>query len=98
MHKSAITLLTIISISLFINSSFGFIGGDLHISNDDYEINPNLINSDIMQIPEENFQMTESYKRYLIFGNSVFHNSQSFIHNIYSINSDSGFLNVATIN
>ena len=98
MPKMAFLLLVTITVSIFLSTSHGFLGGDLPVSDHTNTKFQNHLYSDILEIPDENFHETESFKRYLIFGNGIFNNPNLVNDNIYSINSDNGFFLVATLN
>ena len=96
MLKSIFFLIGIICVSIIINPSYGFLGGDTVLEN--YKEQNFYVDSGILQIPDEIIQPTDSYKRYLIFGNGIFNNLQLIDKKIHSINSDNGFFLVATLN
>ena len=96
MPKAAFFLILILSISISLGHSFAYVGGDLPFSTDNIK-SQLQINSDILKIPEINFEETESYKRYLIFGNGIFENIRSIDEKIHSVHSDNGFFIVATM-
>ena len=98
MPKTAFLLILVFSLSIFVNISYGFLGGDLPDSDYVDTKFQNHLYSDILEIPDENFHETTSFKRYLIFGNGMFDNANSLHEQIYSINSDNGFFLVATLN
>ena len=90
-------LVVIVSVPLLLNAS-AFLGGDLPVL--DYAAQgpgSDAANSGILQIPDAFLRENVQHKRYLIFGSGTFGDAEIVGEKIRSVNSDSGFFLLVTL-